>query len=52
VLLALSASGKASAALPILSEIANVWADAAEDFGSYDLSAVYLALQRRRKSLA
>jgi 3-hydroxyisobutyrate dehydrogenase len=52
VLLALSASGKASAALPVLSEIANVWADAAEDFGSYDLSAVYLALQRRRKSLA
>jgi 3-hydroxyisobutyrate dehydrogenase len=52
VLLALSASGKAGAALPILSEIANVWADAAEDFGSYDLSAVYLALQRRRKSLA
>jgi hypothetical protein len=41
VLLTLSASGKVSAALPILSEIANVRADAAEDFGSYDLSAVY-----------
>jgi 3-hydroxyisobutyrate dehydrogenase len=49
VLLALSASGEASAALPVLSDIAHVWADAAEDFGSYDLSAVYLALQRRRK---
>jgi 3-hydroxyisobutyrate dehydrogenase len=52
VLLALSAAGKARAALPILSEIATVWADAAEDFGAYDLSAVYLALRRRRESLA
>jgi 3-hydroxyisobutyrate dehydrogenase len=52
VQLALSASGKASVALPILSDIATVWADAAKDFGSYDLSAVYLALQRRRESPA
>jgi 3-hydroxyisobutyrate dehydrogenase len=52
VFLALSASGQASAALPVLREVAKVWAEAAEDFGSYDLSAVYLALERRRKSPA
>jgi 3-hydroxyisobutyrate dehydrogenase len=50
VSLALSAAGDARAALPVLSDIATVWEDAAADFGSYDLSAVYLALQRRRKA--
>jgi 3-hydroxyisobutyrate dehydrogenase len=48
VMLALSASGNAGAALPILNDIATVWTDASEEFGAYDLSAIYLALQRRK----
>jgi 3-hydroxyisobutyrate dehydrogenase len=46
VMLALSAAGKARAQLPVLKEIADVWAGATSEFGSYDLSAVYLALRR------
>ncbi len=52
VLLALSAASGESAALPILSDIATVWAHASEEFGSFDLSAIYLALQQRRTSHA
>jgi len=48
VLLALSAAGEGRAALPILSDVAKVWADAVEEFGSLDVSAVYLALQKKR----
>ena len=48
LVLALSASAHASAALPILNEIAAVWSEAVAEFGSDDLSAVYLALQRRK----
>jgi 3-hydroxyisobutyrate dehydrogenase len=46
VMLALSAAGKARAQLPVLKEIADVWAGATSEFGSYDLSAIYLALRR------
>jgi 3-hydroxyisobutyrate dehydrogenase-like beta-hydroxyacid dehydrogenase len=48
LVLALSASAHASAALPILNEIAAIWSEAVAEFGSDDLSAVYLALQRRK----
>lgn len=47
VLLALSAAGPARARLPILNQIAIEWADAVRDFGDADISALYLALQRR-----
>jgi 3-hydroxyisobutyrate dehydrogenase len=50
VLLALSAAGAARPHLPILDRISTVWADAIGDFGSDDLSAIYLALQRRGPS--
>jgi 3-hydroxyisobutyrate dehydrogenase len=50
VLLALSSAGEARSALPILSDVGTVWAGAVEEFGSFDVSAVYLALQRKRKS--
>jgi 3-hydroxyisobutyrate dehydrogenase len=45
--LALSAAGEARRRLPALNEIAMTWADALHDFGGDDISAVYLALQRR-----
>jgi 3-hydroxyisobutyrate dehydrogenase len=48
VRLALDAAGDAERArLPILNEIAEVWATALDEFGSQDLSAIYTALARR-----
>jgi 3-hydroxyisobutyrate dehydrogenase len=48
VRLALDAAGEAARArLPILNDIANVWATALDEFGADDLSAVYEALACR-----
>ena len=44
VLLALAAAGDGPSRLPVLNKIAKTWSDAEQDFGSYDLSAIYLAL--------
>jgi 3-hydroxyisobutyrate dehydrogenase len=51
VQLALTAAGEARSRLPILNEIATTWADAIKDFGTDDLSAIYLALQQRREGI-
>jgi 3-hydroxyisobutyrate dehydrogenase len=47
VRLALSAAGSARPRLPILNQIAMTWSEAVRDFGDADISALYLALQRR-----
>jgi 3-hydroxyisobutyrate dehydrogenase len=47
VLLALSAAGTARLRLPILNQIAVAWAEVVPDFAGHDISALYLALQRR-----
>lgn len=47
LLLALSAAGSARPRLPILNQVAITWAEAGSDFGETDISALYLALQRR-----
>jgi 3-hydroxyisobutyrate dehydrogenase len=44
VMLALAAAGDGPSRLPVLNKIAKTWSDAEQDFGSYDLSAIYLAL--------
>lgn len=46
ILLALSAAGEERSRLPVLNKIAITWADAVGEFGAYDLSAIYLALQK------
>ncbi len=51
LVLALAAAGDEQAQLPILSEMATIWEDAAQDFGDDDLSAIYVALQQRREGL-
>jgi 3-hydroxyisobutyrate dehydrogenase len=47
VRLALAAAGSARPRLPILNQIALTWADEVRDSGDADISALYLALQRR-----
>ena len=47
VRLALAAAGSARPQLPILDHIALTWAEAVRDSGDADISALYLALQRR-----
>ena len=42
--LALGAAGEARSRLPILQRIDATWADAEHDFGTQDLSAIYVAL--------
>ncbi len=42
--LALAAAGGARSKLPILQQIDATWADAEQDFGTQDLSAIYVAL--------
>ena len=44
--LALGAAGEARSRLPILERIASVWSEAATEFGTDDLSAIYVALRR------
>jgi 3-hydroxyisobutyrate dehydrogenase len=52
VVLALDAAGDAARTrLPILNEIAKVWATALDEFGTHDLSAIYTALARRTTSV-
>jgi 3-hydroxyisobutyrate dehydrogenase len=47
IVLALAAAGEEGSKLPALNNIATTWADAIQDFGADDLSAIYLALQQR-----
>ncbi len=47
VRLALAAAGPARSRLPLLALAAATWVDAVRDFGDADVSAIYLALQRR-----
>jgi 3-hydroxyisobutyrate dehydrogenase len=51
VLLALAAAGGTRNRLPILNEIATTWTDAVQEFGSNDLSAIYLALQQQHEAV-
>ena len=48
VRLALAAAGEDKSHIPVLNQIAATWADALPDFGTNDLSAIYLALRQQQ----